>query len=128
MDQFGQLCGLRWAGRKVQLQKLAYTLYTQRAAHRLQIDPVSRMPEPVKEYKGGGQGSVSAEIDLVLRGKPANVEGAAGQFYEKDGLGQVVFNGDLLQQLIGEPFIEGADRCRIASEESVGESVHRERS
>jgi len=75
-----------------------------------------------EEHERRGQRSVSAQLDLETRGKPAKLVMIA-LAHEEGSLGQVVLCGNGLHLIIGQPAIERAHSRGIAAEDGVGEGV-----
>jgi hypothetical protein len=65
---------------------------------------------------------MSAQLDFDARRKPAQPPARSFR-YEEGGFSEIVLRGDRLQQVIGQPLGQGADRCRIAAEEPRSEGI-----
>ncbi|MNP54295.1 hypothetical protein D3C76_1488400 [compost metagenome] len=65
---------------------------------------------------------MATQWHLGSRGKPANVPALPFAHHE-GGFGEVVFGGDLLHQLIGEPGIQAINHRRVTAEGPITERI-----
>ena len=101
-----------------------HELYLQfSAAMRLKNDGVARAAKMLKEHMRGSEGGVSTKIHLHRRRHPPNIVKTPAVDDER-GLGHVVFRRDLLEELIGQPFVEDANTGGIAGERTAREGEH----
>ena len=113
---------LRIATWEIQQQALALTGDTQGAGSALKLQPLTGLFINVEQHVGTGQGCMTAQRHFSGRGKPANLP-AFGVGNHERSLGQIMFSGNLLHQLIGEPAIKAIDYGRVTGKGAVAESI-----
>ncbi|MNL04549.1 hypothetical protein D3C87_1251190 [compost metagenome] len=108
--------------REVQPQACALPRHAQRAGLASEVQSLDGLFIDLKQHIGASQRRVTAQWHLGGRCKPADVP-ALPLAHDKRRFGEVVFGGNLLHQLIGEPCIEPIDHRRIAAEWLIAERV-----
>ncbi len=83
---------------------------------------VPKMKSVPEENVGGGQGRVTAQVDLHRRREPAQGHDVAARD-DKSGLGKIVFGGDSREDAVGQQIVQQDHRRRISTEHPVGEGV-----
>src|SRR5687768_16454883 len=87
----------------------------QRTASRVKRDRLARSVQQIAQHKGRGQRGVSTEVDFLGRRKPSNtVLSVFGDEVRRFGL--VVFGGNRLQKLVGQPAFELTNGGRVSTE------------
>jgi len=66
---------------------------------------------------------VAAEVDLGLRGEPPELVLFAAAD-EEGGLGEVVFRGDRLEDIVRQEVVEGHDGGGVSFKDAACEGVH----
>ena len=122
VDPVGRRAGLRFARGKIHYEQVLFPLDGKEAAFCLKIDASRRLLAVLENRKGTGKRGVSAEIDLDLGGKPAQVIALAG-LDKKSGFRQVVLRCNRLENRIGQPGIEKAYARRVAAEHAAGKGI-----
>ncbi|MNL06565.1 hypothetical protein D3C87_1272050 [compost metagenome] len=108
--------------REIQPQTPTLTTHAQRAGLASEVQALNWLLVDFKQNVSAGQRRVTTQWHLGGRGEPANVPTLPFTHHES-GFGEVVFRGDLLHQLIGEPCIQSINHRRIATEGPITERI-----
>jgi len=81
------------------------------------------MPLVVEQRQGGGKRRMTAEVYLDCWCKPSDLV-LRTPIEIKSGFCQVVLLGDLLQECIVRPRIQGANSSRVAGKNFVGKGIN----
>ena len=96
--------------------------HPQRPALRAEVDLRPPVLDLVEDHPGRGERRVTAQVHLVGRGHPADLE-VALLADEEGRLREVVLGGDRLHRRVGQPAVERHDRGRVAGEGPARESI-----
>jgi len=109
-------------GRKIHAEKLAVTSDRQVPAAGAEDEALRRRKSVPEENVGGGQGRVTAQVDLHRRREPAQGHDVTARD-DKSGLGKIVLGGDRREDAVGQQIVQQDHRRRISTEHPVGEGV-----